>query len=386
MTDFKSASNNIYITEALSELFPTIRKKVQHKRQQQKEQGRFAQPEAQQELAQIIHQELKKNKPVLEGDLAMYHIGCQNVLKKLQRDREGLMDAYMEKEYGGFNKKRFVTLRYQLPDGRRLTQPDISVEDFLPEDQAIQYISNHRQKTLPGPLVNNKELRTGTKLTLVLNKTIYTPKGKQEAAMEMWGRSKLLGERQIIKKGLYLAGCREELANDDIGKKLVFKSQADWYKAIKKQVHTLKKDHDLEQAIDIKGRLPNGEKLPVEYDRGILLEAQENAKKLNEFYLKNPSQTISDLHKDQMMLMWTFDHKYLNFPVESQYVIQTAHDILEHGCLAHEEDYEQKRREDELNKCELQGTHLVMPQIYNSIQQFFVYDEINLGKLPPKTI
>lgn len=385
MSQFKSATNNIYIAPALSELFPNIREQVEQKKQQQKKQGRFAQPEAQQELANIIKHELTNQKPILEGYLGMYHIGCQSVLKKLQRDREGLMDRYMEQEYEGFNKKRLVTLRYQLPDGRRLTQPDIPVEDFLPEDQALQYISNHRQKTLPGALLNNTKLRIGTKLTLVLNKTLYTPKGKKEAIMEMWGRGKLLGERQIIKKGLYLTGCRDDLANDDIGTKLIFNKQADWYKAIQRQVRSLKKDHDLEQAIDIKGKLPGGEPLPREYNRTKLLEAQENAKKLNEFYLKHPNKNISDLHKDQMMLMWTFDHKYLNFPVESQYVIQTAHEILENGCLAHEEDYEEKRQADELEECEVQGTHLVMPEIYDAIQDFFVYKEIELSKLPKPT-
>ena len=385
MANFKSASNNTYVTEALSQIFPDLRTQIEEKKQQQKQEGRFAQPEAQQELADIIKQELSKKKPVLHGNLAMYHLGCESVLAKLQRDRERLMDKHMQENYDGYNKKRLLTLRFQLPDGKRLTQPDIVVEDFIRETQALQYISNHRQQTLPGTLLNNKELRKQAKLTLVLNKTLYTPKAKHEPIMEMWARGKLLGERQIIKKGLYLTGCREHLANDDIGTKLVFNSLADWYKAIGRQVRSLKQDHELQQAIDIKGKLPSGEPLPKEYNRTQLLAAEDNAKKLNQFYLKNPKQQISDLHKDQMMLMWTFDHKYLHFPVESQYIHRTAHDILEHGCLAHKENYEHKRREDELHECELQGTHLVMPQIYDAIQQFFVYDEIKLANLPART-
>ena len=377
MGELKNASNNQYITEGLSNLFPEIRQQISEQKTKQKQEGRFAQPKAQQELAE--------KKPVLQGDLALYHIGCDSVLAKLQRDRERLMDQHMQDNYDGFNKKRLLTLRYQLPNGKRLTKKDIPVEDFIQESQVLQYISNHRTNTLPGALLNNKDLRKDTKLTLVLNKTLYAPKGETNPIMEMWGRGKLLGERQIIKKGLYLVGCREDLANDDIGTKLVFNSLGDWYKAIKKQVNSLKKDHELEQAIDIKGKLPDGNPLPKEYNRTKLLAAEKNAKSLNDFYTKNSSQPISKLHKEQMMLMWTFDHKYLNFPVESQYVHRSAHEILENGCLSHEEDYEQKRQEDELEKCQIQGTHLVMPQIYDAIQQFFTYDEINLSKLPTKT-
>jgi hypothetical protein len=380
MNGLTSHTKNSYVTPNLSALLPDLRDKLDVVKDLQKQEGRFAQPNSQEELAEIVQRELSSAKKTLIGDIQLYQAGCRSVLEKLVGEREHLLDKHMRDNYAGFSKRRFLTLRYNLPDGTQEVVPNIEVDTYMGDQQVLQFISNHRQEALPGKLLNNIDAREGVVVSLVLNKVAYTHNRKRVA--EMWSRGKLDGNQQILKKGLYVVGVRDDLANDDIGTKLTFDKIGDWYTAMKQQRKAIA-GHDLSKSIDIKGRLRNGEKLPVEYDRDLLLDAQKNALELQEFYSRNPNQEISDLHKDQMMLMWTFDHKHMNFPVESQYLLRTAYDIMEtpSGVLYHGR-YEQDRLRKAGRDAAEQGVHLVLPKINASIANIFKTRELNLSKMP----
>ncbi|MFT4250647.1 MAG: hypothetical protein ACMXYD_04775 [Candidatus Woesearchaeota archaeon] len=389
MNNLTHAKENPYMIQALSDVLPNLRKIVLDMQEQQRKNGTLGAPKSQRRLADIIDRYFTEKRTSLLPHIHTYKDAAESSLAKLFLIREDLTDKYLEQNNIEFRKQKFVTFRYKTQEGQSLLVPDIPVESarFVRERDALQYISNNLKTALPGKLLVNKEERNNAKLTMVLNKTLYFEKGARVPLIEIWGRGKLQGERKTQKDALYIVGGREDLANDNNGMKMVYSSVAHLCDALEAQVDRLRKTHDLYKAIDIKGK--DIHKKPLSLDnthanRKLIRESVKYAQELNKEYLTQPNPIISPLHKDQMMLMYTFDHKFANMAMESQYVHAIAHDIMENGCLSHG-DYEIDRHLEDQQTFVDCGVNLVMQQIYNSTSNFFTVDELILSKLPKRT-